>query len=196
MYKQTIKTIVSAFSYLFSDLKVNDYVVPLRYKQKSKLVIERETANTEVIINNGLSMSYELIDIRFANERTVNTLLDIEYGETNYSYNRIPYDYFFKLYINAKTMDDALNVLEQIIPYFAPHLTIRIDDDDVFKNTDLPIILTDVSHDVTNNLGELNSTTREINFELSFTVAGYVYRNTEGGSLIDRTNIVFKEINA
>ena len=77
MYKQTIKTIVSAFSYLFSDLKVNDYVVPLRYKQKSKLVIERESANTEIIINNGLPMSYELIDIRFANERTVNTLLDL-----------------------------------------------------------------------------------------------------------------------
>ena len=41
-------------------------------------------------------------------------------------YNYVPYDINFQLQIYAKTQDDALQIVEQILPFFAPQYSLTI----------------------------------------------------------------------
>jgi hypothetical protein len=52
----------------------------------------------------------------------------------------------FQLSIMAKNQDDALQILEQILPYFQPEYTVTIKElDSVNLTTDLPFVLTTVN---------------------------------------------------
>jgi hypothetical protein len=52
----------------------------------------------------------------------------------------------FQLSIMAKNQDDALQIVEQILPYFQPEYTVTIKElDSVNLTTDLPFVLTAVN---------------------------------------------------
>jgi hypothetical protein len=62
-------------------------------------------------------------------------------------YSPSPYNINFQLNIYAKSQDDALQVVEQILPYFTPHYTLTVnplsDFDDVKEDT--PVTLQGVT---------------------------------------------------
>ena len=59
-------------------------------------------------------------------------------------YSPSPYNISFQLSIYAKSQDDALQVVEQILPYFTPHYTLTVnpldDFDDVKEDTPISLV--------------------------------------------------------
>ena len=95
----------------------------------------------------------------------------------------VPYNLDIELYVMAKQSDDALQIVEQILPYFQPDYTITINDIvQISSKRDVPIILTGVSYE-DNYEGDFQ-TTREIVWTLTFTMKGYVYPDVKTGSVV------------
>ena len=89
-------------------------------------------------------------------------------------YMPVPYNLDFTLYVMAKNSDDALQIVEQILPYFQPDYTITINDmADMGIKRDVPIILSSVSYEDSyqGNFEER----RAIMYTLTFTAKFYLY---------------------
>jgi hypothetical protein len=78
-----------------------------------------------------------------------NVVTSIDAGDTstkNIVRTFAPYRMNFQLSIMAKNQDDALQIVEQILPYFQPEYTVTIKElDSVNLTTDLPFVLTAVN---------------------------------------------------
>ena len=86
----------------------------------------------------------------------------------------VPYNLDIELYAMAKQSDDALQVVEQILPYFQPDYTLTIKDmTDMGIARDVPIILNSVSYE-DNYRGEFGER-RAIIYTLGFTTKFYLY---------------------
>ena len=60
----------------------------------------------------------------------------------------VPYNLDFTLFVMAKNSDDALQIVEQILPYFQPDYTVTINDmTDMGIKRDVPIVLGSVSYE-------------------------------------------------
>ena len=58
----------------------------------------------------------------------------------------VPYNINFTLYILAKNSDDALQIVEQILPFFQPDYTITMKDNpDMGTVKDIPVISSSAS---------------------------------------------------
>jgi hypothetical protein len=89
-------------------------------------------------------------------------------------YMPVPYNLDIELYAMAKQSDDALQVVEQILPYFQPDYTLTIKDmTDMGIARDVPIILNSVSYE-DNYRGEYGER-RAIIYTLAFTTKFYLY---------------------
>lgn len=63
-------------------------------------------------------------------------------------FNPVPYDIYINLYSVTKSQTDALQITEQILPYFAPSMTINIEVLPTFSiKKDIPLLLSSVSVD-------------------------------------------------
>jgi len=86
----------------------------------------------------------------------------------------VPYDIEFELAIYAKTTDDGLHILEQILPYFNPDYTVPITPIPTMEYIkDVPIILNSVESNTTYE-GDWDSV-RYVIWTLKFTVKGYFW---------------------
>jgi hypothetical protein len=89
-------------------------------------------------------------------------------------YMPVPYNIDFDLYILAKQSDDALQIVEQILPYFQPDYTVTINDmSDMGIKKDVPIILNDISYE-DDYQGDF-LTRRSIIYSLAFSAKFYLY---------------------
>ena len=60
----------------------------------------------------------------------------------------VPYNVNFKLSIMSKLNEDALQVIEQILPYFQPHFNLTVDlVSSIGEKRDIPMILNNISMD-------------------------------------------------
>ena len=86
----------------------------------------------------------------------------------------VPYNMDFELVVMAKSSDDALQIVEQILPFFQPDYTLTINDmTDMGIKRDVPIILNSVSYEDSyrGDYGER----RAIIYTLGFTSKFYLY---------------------
>lgn len=149
-YHGHIRRLIAAFGSLFDDIKVatvdetgritRAMTVPLRYAGMDKTLSEPDpTAKpfNEVYPR----MSFELLQISYDPEKKINPHNVI--GGVSAP---TPYVVDFGLYILARSMGDALQILEQILPYFNPTLTITMQNSPIKNNIeDIPITLTGTS---------------------------------------------------
>ena len=86
----------------------------------------------------------------------------------------VPYNLAFQLYIMAKQSDDALQIVEQILPYFQPDYTLTINDmADMGIKRDVPIVLNSISYE-DNYQGDF-AERRAVIYNLDFTCKFYLY---------------------
>ena len=86
----------------------------------------------------------------------------------------VPYNLDFELYAMAKQSDDALQIVEQILPYFQPDYTVTINDmADMGIKRDVPIVLNSISYE-DNYRGDF-AERRAIIYTLTFTAKFYLY---------------------
>ena len=101
-------------------------------------------------------------------------------------YMPVPYNLDFTLYVMAKNSDDALQIVEQILPYFQPDYTITIKAVPELEIVrDIPIILNNVNYEdsYTGNFDRR----RAVIYTLTFTAKTYLYGPMTNQSVIKST---------
>lgn len=198
-YFQTMRRYVVSFGNIFNNIHVVRYSptgeevqrekVPMAYGPKEKYLYRNEQ-NPDLNEKFAIKLprvSYELVELNYNPSRktpSTNKLLNDRTGNTKqWSYNAVPYDMLFKVYIMGKTSDEALQIVEQILPFFTPDHTLTID---VHPNIDLKL---DVPVTVKNiNLtdtwdGNFNER-RNIIWELTFNLSGFLFQPTRDSKII------------
>jgi hypothetical protein len=100
----------------------------------------------------------------------------------------VPYNIGFTLYTMAKNSDDALQIVEQILPYFQPDYTVTLNaipDMEIVR--DVPIILNDVSYEDSYD-GDFTSR-RVIMYTMSFTAKNYLYGPVTSSKVIKQVQV-------
>ena len=151
-YHASIRRFVSAFGSLFNDIRIvrpNGGImrVPLAYGPKEKFLArldEQVDLDSPKVAIKLPRMSFEILNIAYDGASKLNRNNRILVGEKLY-YTYAPYNISLNLSIMAKNQDDALQIIEQIIPYFQPEYTITIKESvsDLLK-TDVPITLSSI----------------------------------------------------
>ena len=164
-YHARIKKSVALFGKIFNNVHIirkasngnviSSLTVPLSYGPKRKY-LERIRENpdletdTKVAINLP-RMSFEITSINYDSSRQTQKMnRQAEFfsdNEKTYLRSGVPYIINFQLSIYSKTQDDGLQVVEQILPKFAPQYTLTMIPIADFPNMkeDVPVTLQSVS---------------------------------------------------
>ena len=164
-YHKRVRSAVSVFGSLFNNLYVlrknsagetiSQVKVPLSYAPKRNFISRLESMNNGEQAERRVAiklprMSFEITSITYDNTRQLNkmnTLNKVLSGSTvsrQKIFSHTPYNINFDLNIYAKSQDDALQIVEQIFPFFTPQYTVTVKP---FSNIadlteDVPITLT------------------------------------------------------
>ena len=163
-YNKRVRTTVSIFGSLFNNIHVirtnasNEVIsqvkVPLSYAPKRNFLerlsamADGEQAERRVAMKLP-RMSFEITDMSYDPIRQLPKVnayretLPADNTKGRKVYTGVPYNIQFQLNIYAKSQDDALQIVEQIIPYFAPqyNLTVKPFTDYPDVKEDVPVIL-------------------------------------------------------
>ena len=185
-YNEILRKTIIGFGTLFNDLTIkqeNSVVkVPLAYGPVQKFLARLEQApNLSQAVQISLPrMSFEFIGLTYDPARKVTTTQQITVkdpsGGTDIKkvYTPVPYNMQFELNIMTKLNDDALQIVEQILPYFQPsyNLTVNLVSE-INEKKDVPIVLENVSfqHDYE---GDYTSR-RVLMYTLRFTAKTYLF---------------------
>lgn len=202
-YHERIRKSVALFGSLFNNIYVvrsdgtgkviSQARVPLSYAPSASF-LDRLRENPDLVNDTQVSvklprMSFEIISYAYDSQRQLqktNSLIGP--GSTVNSRNRMytftPYTISFQLNVYAKTQDDALQIIEQILPYFTPQYTLTIkplaDHPDVKE--DVPITLNGVTYSDAYE-GALDNR-RIIQYTLDFSMHANFYGPTSESAII------------
>ena len=200
-YHERIRKSVAMFGSLFNNIYVlrkdntNKVIsqarVPLSYAPSSSFLDRlRETpdlvTDTKVAIKLP-RMSFEIVSFQYDSQRQLQKTNNLNRGtgnNRNKIYTYTPYIIGFQLNIYTKTQDDALQIVEQILPYFAPQYTLTIkpfaDYTDIKE--DVPITLNGLTYSDAYE-GALDNR-RIIQYTLDFTMTANFYGPISEASII------------
>lgn len=208
-YNETIRNTVVAFGSLFNEIYVvrknssgtetSRFKVPITYGPKEKFIRMlneysglKGTANERDIATILPRIGFNIETINYDSARKRNTLskryaVNDDPSKTLYQYAEVPYNIDFFLTVATRTMEDGLQIIEQILAYFTPEFTVTVNFGTMRNKIDIPITLTSVVSEIDFE-GDL-STQRSIVFNLSFTAKTYVYGPTKSSKIIKTADI-------
>jgi hypothetical protein len=198
----TRKTIVS-FGTLFNQIyikqldKDNKVIgqmrVPIAYAPRQKFlarITQQPNLNKPVQISLP-RMSFEMTSLRYDSTRKAGltqTFKASDGEKLKKVFMPVPYNIGFELNIFCKLNDDALQIVEQILPYFQPAMNISIDlVDSIGETRDIPIVLDDISFQ-DDYEGDF-STRRVLIYTLRFTAKTYMF-----GPIADTTDGLIRKV--
>ena len=164
-YHKRVRSAVSGFGSLFNNLYVlrknsagqtiSQVKVPLSYAPKRNFIARLESMNNGEEAERRVAiklprMSFEITSIAYDETRQLNkmnTLNKVVSGSTTTRqkiFSHTPYNINFDLNVYANSQDDALQIVEQVFPFFTPQYTVTVKP---FSNItdlteDVPITLT------------------------------------------------------
>ena len=202
-YHATTRKLVTAFGTLFNNIYIErtdegvtkKIKVPLSYSPKEKFIHRLNLDIDKTMIQTVLPrMGFSITGISYDAERKKNSLnkrWKQEIGTNDevtfqYRYEDVPYNIDFELYIYTRNIDDGLQIVEQILPFFVPDFTITIKPkvlDNSLEKVDIPIILNQViPNEVYNE--SFSEDTRVLNWDLQFTAKTNFYGPVRNSSSI------------
>jgi hypothetical protein len=202
-YHGTIRKCIVAFGTLFSDIYIDRregnsvtgtvaqrLQIPLAYAPKEKYLVRIEQDpnlenNTYISLPR---MSFEILGYSYDSSRKLNRMQQIKCGDgTNTMdaiYTPVPYNIDVSLYILTKTQEDALQILEQILPTFTPEYTLTINAvPDMNVKLDIPIVLNSVTSSDEYD-GDFQ-TRRNVTHTLTFTIKTNLFGPLANKKVID-----------
>ena len=201
-YNEIIRKTVTAFGTLFNNIEIHHkdqnkdtfsiIKVPLNYGPIQKFLarIEQQADLPSKIAVTLPRMSFEMTSIEYDPSRKASAIQTFKtpsgVNTLSKTYLPVPYNIGFQLNIAAKLQEDALQIVEQILPYFQPAFNITINlIDGVNEKRDIPFILNSItfSDDYEGDFDQR----RFIVYTLSFTAKTYIF-----GPVIDN-NVKFIE---
>ena len=208
-YFGLIRKYVTIFGTLFNDILINrvdssdnttkTIKVPIAYGPKERY-LTRQSQNDDLLRPVSLvypRMAFEITDIRYDSDRKLSTIGksttgSSDKGNLHTQNNPVPYNISFRLSIIARNSDDALRIVEQIIPYFTPNLNVSANliSEMNYGNITLPLTLNDVGQE---ELYEGDFTSKEyIIWTLDFTLKAFLYGPTNESKVIKEIFVNFK----
>lgn len=183
-YNKTIKKTVALFGTVFNDIKivrqaenggVGTVRVPLTYAPIERYLSRINAKGPNDAISIKLPrMSFEIINMVIDNETKLNrmnrTVQQGDDGENFKVWQAVPYILTFSLSVISRGHDEAMQVVEQILPYFNPTYTITAKGmEGPDSKTDIPISLTGVNKEDTYE-GDYENSRRTVIYTLDFDV--------------------------
>jgi hypothetical protein len=202
-YHSILRKTVIGFGTLFNDIHVkhqtndggefSDLKVAMAYGPVQKFLARLEQQpdlNKKVQISLP-RMSFEMNSISYDPTRKSGISQTFKASDgTNLKkvFMPVPYNIGFELNILCKLNDDALQIIEQILPYFQPSFTITIDlVDSIGEKRDVPITLDSISFQ-DDYEGDF-STRRALIYTLQFTAKTYLF-----GPIADTTEGLIRKV--
>ena len=161
-YHEILRKTVIGFGTLFNNINIrhkdasgttfSTLKVPLAYGPMQKFLariqqqpdLDRETAITLP------RLSFEMQGIQYDPTRKTGiaqTFLTKNGTNAKRVYMPVPYNIGFELSVMAKLSDDALQILEQILPYFQPSFNITVNlISSIGEKKDIPIVLESINY--------------------------------------------------
>jgi hypothetical protein len=202
-YHEIIRRTVIAFGTLFNDIyvrhkdsagdSISEMKVPLAYGPTQKFLarIEQQPELNKPIAMTLPRLSFEMTSIQYDPTRKANitqTFRACDGSNLKKVYLPVPYNLGFQLNLICKLQDDALQVTEQILPYFQPAFNLTVDlVDSIGEKRDIPIILDNVSF--TDDYEGDFSTRRILIYTFNFTVKTYLF-----GPIADTTDGLIRKV--
>ena len=191
-YNQIVRKNIVAFGTLFNNITMKstdpsdgtvleEQKVPLAYGPKQKFLVRLEENNSSRKVAITLPRLYfEMTSIDYDPTRKTSpiqkykTIIDGNGGEVRVQYVPVPYNLSFELGVIAKSQDDALQITEQILPYFQPSFSITLNMiPDMNEKRDVAIVLNGISGE--DEWDDTFMQRRYIAYTLNFTMKSYLY---------------------
>jgi hypothetical protein len=204
-YHGILRKYVVMFGNMFNDIDVVRYTsagvadktirVPIAYGPKEKFLVRLRTdpnLDRDVAIQLP-RLSFEITNIAYAPNRGLNKLqrtvgISTDNNRAVTAWSPTPYDINFSLYGMFANQEDAVQVVEQILPFFRPEWTHTLTlVPQIGDKYDVPTVLNDMSIEDTYEADF--QTRRAIIYTFNFTVKGYLFGPTTNKGVIKRATI-------
>lgn len=145
--------------------------------QKFLAKIEQQAQLNKAIAITMPRMSFEMTSIQYDSTRKAGVTQTFKASDgTNMKkvFMPVPYNIGFQLSIFSKLNDDALQIIEQILPFFQPSFNLTIDlISSIGEKKDIPIVLDNISFQ-DDYEGDF-TTRRALIYTLNFTAKTYLF---------------------
>ena len=201
-YHETIRKIIVAFGTTFNNVQLvrkdnsgnitQSMKVPLAYGPKEKFLV-RLRADADLSSKVAIKLpriGFEIQNLAYDGTRKLSRVQKFKKVNTGNNtrtldtqFMPVPYNLDIVLYVLAKQSDDALQIVEQILPYFQPDYTITVNDmADMGIKRDVPIILNSISYE-DNYEGDFDQR-RALIYTMNFTCKFYLYGPVTSSNII------------
>lgn len=201
-YHKSIRTYTSMFGTLFNNIQIvrgtdaQKIKVPLTYASKDSYLArfredENQTRHIQLVLP---ALCFQLTAATYDPMRKLNTLNRLvkdTTGNENFRgvYCPVPYNFDYSLELLAMHVDDSLQVVEQIAPYFTPTFTVAVNDiPELGLISDTVVMLNGMSP-TEDFEGGFAETKRTITWTMDFTIKGYLYGPIKDEAIILKTNL-------
>ena len=170
--------------------------VPLAYGPRQKWLqrLDQDPSQDSKVAITLPRLGFEIQNLSYDTSRKLNRVQKFRKVKSSDSnrldsqYMPVPYNLDIELYAMANQSDDALQIVEQILPYFQPDYTLTIKDmTDMGIKRDVPIVLNSISYE-DNYRGEFTER-RAIIYTLTFTAKFYLYGPVTSQSVIKTVQV-------
>ena len=188
-YHEILRKTIISFGTIFNDIHIrhrdgagketSDIRVPLAYGPMQKFLarIEQQADLNRATQITLPRMSFETTNIAYDATRKggiTQTFKASDGSKLRKVFMPVPYNVGFELNILVKLNDDALQIIEQILPYFQPSFNVTIDLVNVIgEKRDVPLVLDNISFQ-DDYEGDF-TTRRALIYTLNFTAKTYLF---------------------
>ena len=205
-YHQIVRKTLVSYGTLFNDIwvrhtdandgSVGEMKVPLAYGPSQKFLARLEqqadlNRATQITLPR---MSFEMNNIAYdptskvSVTQTFKAVDESDGSKVKKVFMPVPYNIGFELNIMCKLNDDALQIVEQILPFFQPAFNITIDlIGSIGEKRDIPIVLENISF--TDEYEGDFSTRRVLMYTFNFNAKTYLF-----GPVADSTDGLIKKV--
>jgi hypothetical protein len=191
-YNGTIRKYVILFGSLFSDIYIDrvdaDNVVqktikvPVEYGPKERY-LARFNQNPDLLREVSMvfpRMSFEITNVWYDPDRKLSSITQFSAfnqssNTVNAQYSPVAYNFDFTLSIISRNTEDASRIIEQILPFFTPQWTEKVNliPEMNYPPMDIPIIIKSAS--VVDTYANKFESKEWVIWELTFTLKGYLF---------------------
>ncbi len=203
-YNEIIRKTIISFGTLFNDIHIkhkdnsedviSDMRVGLSYGPMQKFLakIEQQEDLTKPVAITLPRMSFEMTSIQYDSSRKTGIVQTFKACDKNGKVKKVfmpvPYNIGFELNIFTKLNDDALQIVEQILPFFQPSFNVTVDlVESIGEKKDVPIVLDSI--DFQDDYEGSFQTRRALIYTLRFTAKTYIF-----GPVADSTDGLIKKV--
>tara|TARA_B100001057_G_scaffold467680_1_gene526057 strand:- start:186 stop:1229 length:1044 start_codon:yes stop_codon:yes gene_type:complete len=206
-YNETIRKTVIAFGTLFNNIKIKKFAsdgkaisqikVPVAYGPIQRFLarIEQQANFDDNVALSLPRISFELTSYAYDPSRKSSPVTKFTGKGSDKTKHKkvflpVPYEIGFRLSFATKLQDDALQIIEQILPFFQPSYSVTVNMlEGVEEKRDVPFTLSNVSF-VDEYEGDF-STRRFIQYDLDFVAKTYFYQEvpTDESGIIKKVQV-------